>query len=246
MVLRYSSRATASKLGTSTELVSGSETTGESTRSPLLRSAASSVEARLSRTAFTASWASTLRARWMPPFRSRPRRIPLYQIEIPQSAVMKTTRASFHFRSARMTSLPCLFCLLQLRHGAARNVDLHVGGDLQLDDLVGDARHHAVNPPRGDHLVAVLQAVDHRLQRLLLLVGRTDQEEVEDDEDEPHRHEEGEQRIGSLGARGLQAEDERATSGRQRVYHAAASITLCMSCAEDRTECRSPWQMSSL
>src|SRR5688572_11082683 len=192
--------------GMSSELVSGSETTGASSCSPLLRSAA--------------SCASTLSARWMPPFRSSPRRIPLYQTETPQSATRATTSSSFHFRSARIGSLPCLF-LLQLRHGAARDVDLHVGGDLELDDVVGDAGHHAVDPARGDHLVAVLEVVDHGLQRLLLLVGRADQQEVKDDEDEPHRHEEGEERIGSFGAWRLKAQDERATSGRQHVYHAA-------------------------
>src|SRR5688572_29717430 len=185
-----------------------------------LRSSPSSVEARLSSTALTASCASTRSARWIPPRRSSPSRTPLYQMGHAQITVTASTSRSFHLRSARTGSLPSLF-FLQRRHGVAGNLDLDVGCDAQLDDVVGDAGHHAVNAARGDDLVAVLQVLDHLLHGFLLLVGGTDEEEVENDEDEPHRHEEGEKGVGSLLRTGrLQGEKSRTTDGRHHVYHA--------------------------
>jgi hypothetical protein len=52
-----------------------------------------------------------------------------------------------------------------------------------------DLRDGSVDPSRGEHLVALLQALEHLLRLLLLFAHRRDDDEPEDAHDEQHGHE---------------------------------------------------------
>src|SRR5882724_325124 len=119
------------------------------------------------------------------------------------TATTARMRSSFHLRSLDTIRFSeGLLFLLESGDRAARDVDLDAVGDAELDDVVGDPRDRSVDPAARDDPVAVLQRLEHRLHRLLLLARRSEHEEIEDDEDQPHRHNELEEEIGSLGGGG--------------------------------------------
>ena len=95
--------------------------------------------------------------------------------------------------------------LLHVAHGPAG--DHHLGllvADLDGQHVVLDADDGRVNAADGADAVANLEVVEHRLGFLVLLALRTDQQEVEHDEDQDHRHKlHGIVDDGRAGAHGL-------------------------------------------
>src|SRR5258705_13676843 len=71
----------------------------------------------------------------------------------------------------------------QRRHGAALHLDRHVGRDFQAHVVVVDLRDLAEDADR-DHLVALLQRLEHRLVLFRFLHLRADHDEVHHDEHE--------------------------------------------------------------
>ena len=91
---------------------------------------------------------------------------------------------------------PLLQAHLQTGKGA-----LQRGGDLGGAGGLRSVAHHAAD---GADAVANLEVVEHRLGFLVLLALRTDQQEVEHDEDQDHRHKlHGIVDDGRAGAHGL-------------------------------------------
>src|SRR5215467_7991360 len=125
--------------------------------------------------------ASTPSIKWMPPCRSSPRLIELF------NGYRYQTETAMTARTRPMRSRRCLGILLALpcRHaadGGAVEFELDLVGDPQGHGVLVDPRHGAVQSAGGHHAVAPLDRPEHLLALLLLLLLRAQQQEVEDRE----------------------------------------------------------------
>src|SRR5688572_23619229 len=73
--------------------------------------------------------------------------------------------------------------------GVFRDLDADLVGDLQLDGVAVDLRHRAIDAAVGNHAIADLQRLKEFLQLLLPPLGRQQDDEIEDREDESDRYE---------------------------------------------------------
>src|ERR1700694_2782146 len=138
------------------------------------------------------AWSTSMRSasptltritRCVPPLRSRPRRIGsglffVGTIAAAKSTSTPTINAIFHQRLLFKLFLQAGVLLGSFGHHArycrARHLDLHVFGNLEVNDVGLNPLDRPVNPAGSQHTIALFQRGQHFLRLATLLVRRGD------------------------------------------------------------------------
>ena len=88
-------------------------------------------------------------------------------------------------------------------HSVLGDVDLNVGCDFELDPVLLNSHHGAVDSPRSNDLISGFEFLDHLLMFFLSLAGGHDDQQVENHENQDERDEHRDEASTTGGGLGL-------------------------------------------
>src|ERR1044071_8837172 len=127
--------------------------------------------------------------------------------------------------------------------GRTRNLDLHILGNFEIDDVGLNTLNCPVNPTRGDDAIAFFQRAQHLLRLLPLLARRGDDEEVEDEKNRRDRQDVQQQSHGAAGILCLKQsnrnhQDPSFVGAERKVSRKAPNESSAIACRTDRIKSR--------